>query len=230
MRQFLFGLTGGTAAAELRALARHARRHGSLVAMPILTKNFYDFFGFDRKLKIDPDSLQQRFYELSRQWHPDRFTRKSAGEQAQALEATAILNDGYRTLRDPVKRAEYLLTEEGFPIGEQRSKDVPPELLEEVFELNMTLEEMKGGDESARPQLEAARTNFVEMRAGIDRDLEGLFAKYDAVPAQTETAKQALHEIRGVLNRRRYIENLIRDVDRALNPALVKQEPVEDLL
>jgi molecular chaperone HscB len=198
--------------------------------MPTVAKNFYDFFGFDRKLTVDADALQKRFYELSRQWHPDRFTRKSADEQAQALEATAILNDGYRTLRDPVKRAEYLLAEEGFPIGEQRSKDVPPELLEEVFELNMMLEEMKGGDESARPQLEAAKTNFVEMLAGIDRDLEKLFAKYDAVPAETETAKQALHEIRGVLNRRRYIENLIRDVDRALNPALGKQERVEDLL
>ena len=198
--------------------------------MPTLAKNFYDFFGLDRKLTIDPDALQKRFYELSRQWHPDRFTRKSADEQAQALEATAILNDGYRTLRDPVKRAEYLLTEEGFPIGEQRSKDVPPELLEEVFELNMMLEEMKGGDESARPQLEAAKTNFVEMLAGIDRDLQNLFAKYDAVPAETETAKQALQEIRGVLNRRRYIENLIRDVDRALNPSADQQQPVENLL
>lgn len=198
--------------------------------MPTLTKNFYDFFGFDRKLELDSDALQKRFYELSRQWHPDRFTRKSAEEQAQALEATSVLNDGYRTLRDPVKRAEYLLTEEGFPIGEQRSKDVPPELLEEVFELNMMLEELKGGDESARPQLEAAKANFLDLRAGIDRDLENLFAKYDAVPAETETAKQALNEIRGVLNRRRYIENLIRDVDRALNPALAKQERAEDLL
>ena len=53
----------------------------------------------------------------------------------------AILNDGYRVLRDPIKRAEYLLAQEGFDIGEQRSKNVPPELLEEVFELNMLLEE-----------------------------------------------------------------------------------------
>lgn len=194
--------------------------------MPTISKNFYDFFGFDRKLTIDPDALQKRFYELSRQWHPDRFTRKSAEEQAQALEATAILNDGYRTLRDPVKRAEYLLTEEGFPIGEQRSKDVPPELLEEVFDLNMMLEEMKGGDESARPQLEAAKANFTGMLAGTDQDLRALFARYDAVPAETETAKQALHEIRGVLNRRRYIENLIRDVDRALSPAPTEEEEV----
>jgi len=197
--------------------------------MPILSKNFFEFFGIDRKLLLDPDVLQKRFYELSRNWHPDRFSRKSADEQAQALEATAVLNDGYRTLRDPVKRAEYLLTEEGFPIGEQRSKHVPPELLEEVFELNMALEELKGGDEDARPQLERARENFLGLRAGVDKDLESLFAKYDASESQSETAKQALNEIRGVLNRRRYIENLIRDVDRALKPEPAA-EPVEDRL
>jgi molecular chaperone HscB len=187
--------------------------------MPILSKNFFEFFGLPPKLRLDPESLQKRFYELSRNWHPDRFTRKSAEEQAQALEATAILNDGYRTLRDPVKRAEYLLAEEGFPIGEQRSKDVPPELLEEVFGLNMMLEELKEGDESARPQLKAAKAHFANLKQSVDEELEKLFAKYDVAESRSETAKQALHEIRGVLNRRRYVENLIRDVERALGPA-----------
>ena len=186
--------------------------------MASLPRNFYDFFGLDRKLNVDEAELQKRFYELSRQWHPDRFSRKSADEQAQALEATSILNDGYRTLRNPVHRAEYLLKEEGFPIGEQRSKDVPPELLEEVFELNMMLEELKEGEDSARPQLEAAKQNFIGLRDGVDRELETLFDKYDASESESETARQALHEIRGVLNRRRYIENLLRDVDRALTP------------
>ncbi len=192
--------------------------------------NFYEFFGFERKLGVDREALQKRFYELSRKWHPDRFSRNSPEEQMQALEATAILNDGYRTLKDPVKRAEYLLTEEGFPIGEQRSRDVPPELLEEVFELNMALEELKSGDESARPQLTAAKENFVSLRMNIDAELERLFAKYDAAEPQSETAKQALHDIRGVLNRRRYIENLIRDVDRALNAASDATAPAQDLL
>jgi molecular chaperone HscB len=197
--------------------------------MPTLSQNFFAFFGLGRKLTVDPDLLQRRFYELSRQWHPDRFSRKPASEQAQALEASAILNDGYRTLKDPVKRAEYLLTEEGFPIGEQRSRDVPAELLEEVFDLNIALEELKQGDESARPQLASAKENFLQMRADIDRQLTSLFARYDAAEGRSETARQALNEIRGVLNRRRYIENLIRDVDKALNPA-VASEPVEDLL
>ncbi|MBV8705751.1 MAG: Fe-S protein assembly co-chaperone HscB [Acidobacteriaceae bacterium] len=198
--------------------------------MPEFPRQFFDFFGLDRKLSIDEADLQKRFYQLSKEWHPDRWSRKSAGEQAQALEATSILNDGYRTLRDPVKRAEYLLTEEGFPIGEQRSKDVPLELLEEVFDLNIALEELRGGEESARPQLEAAKENFLRMRGEIHRELTNLFARYDAAESESETARQALHEIRGVLNRRRYIENLLRDVDKALNPAAAAAEPLEDRL
>lgn len=198
--------------------------------MPSFSKNYFEFFSLPRKLGVDGDVLQKRFYELSRQWHPDRFSRKGRDEQAEALEATSILNDGYRTLKNPVKRAEYLLTEEGFPIGEQRSKDVPPELLEEVFELNMALEELKSGDESARPQLQEAKGNFVNLQTGIDNELEALFRKYDAAEAQSETAKQALREVRGALNRRRYIQNLIRDVEKALNPALAAEESIEDRL
>jgi molecular chaperone HscB len=188
-------------------------------------QDYFEFFGLERKLDVDQASLQKRFYELSKKWHPDRYSRAPAEEQNQALEATSILNDGYRTLKDPVKRAEYLLEQEGFPIGEQRSKDVPPELLEEVFDLNMLLEELRSGDESQKPQLENAGENFRRMRDVIDEELESLFARHDAAAPESETSQQALHEIRGILNRRRYIENLIRDVERALKPSLQPAEP-----
>ncbi len=132
-------------------------------------QDYYALLGLDRKLNLDAQDLQQRFYELSRTLHPDRFMRRPEREREYSLDASSILNDAYRTLKDPVKRAQYLLKQEGFDIGEQRSKDVPPELLEEVFELNMALEEMRGGDDSARPQLEQAETNFADMLSGVDR-------------------------------------------------------------
>jgi molecular chaperone HscB len=127
------------------------------------------------------------------------------------MDATALLNDGYRTLKDPVRRAEYVLTRSGLDIGEQRSQDVPPELLEEVFELNMALEELRTGDAGARPQLEAARIRFLEMRAAADAQLADLFGRYDA-----GRDRAILAQIRAVLNRRRYIENLVREVEKTL--------------
>lgn len=172
---------------------------------------FYGFFGIDERLALDTADLQKRFYDLSRKLHPDRYGRKSAQERQYSEEATSILNDGYRTLRDPVKRAEYFLKQHGFDIGEQRSKDVPPELLEEVFELNMALEELRGGDESARPELEEARERFAAMLGDIDRRLEGEFVRYDE-----SHGAAVLASIRGILNRRRYVQNLVNEVEKEL--------------
>jgi molecular chaperone HscB len=168
------------------------------------TRDYFEFLDLPRNLAIDSKDLEKRFYALSRQLHPDLHSRKSVEEREQALESTAILNDAYRTLREPTSRAEYLLKLEGFDIGEQTTKDVPPELLEEVFELNMAIEELRSGDTDALPQLESARRRFEEMRGDLDAGLQTEFAEWDA-----GRNRETLIAIRGLLNRRKYIANLI---------------------
>ncbi len=169
---------------------------------------FYEALGLEPKLALDQDDLQKRFYDRSRQWHPDRFSRASAEEKQRSEEMTAMLNDAFRALRDPVSRAEYFLRESGLEL----SKDAPPELLEEVFDLNMALEELRGGDESARPQLMAAQERFAGMLGDADTDLAGLFSRYDAM-----SDPAVLDQIRATLNRRKYVSNLVRDVEKELN-------------
>lgn len=169
---------------------------------------YFEALGIAPALALDLDDLKKRFYERSRQWHPDRFSRKSAAEQEQALEMTATLNDAFRALRDPIERAEYVLAENGL----EPSKDAPPELLEEVFELNMALEELREGDESARASLAEARERFNGMLTESDAELNALFAAHDASPGA-----DALGKIRKNLNRRRYIANLVRDVEKELH-------------
>jgi molecular chaperone HscB len=175
--------------------------------------DYYELFGLTRSLNLSLDDLQKRYYDLSRQLHPDRFMQKPEAERQRALDMSSALNDAYRTLKDPIKRAQYLLGIEGFDIGDQRSKDVPLELLEEVFELNMALEEMRGGDDSARPQLEQAEKNFRNMLVETDLQIQSLFEQYDAA-----RSRDALAEVRNVLNRRKYIQNLVSDVERTLAP------------
>jgi molecular chaperone HscB len=176
--------------------------------------DYFEIFGISRNLNLSVDDLQQRYYRLSRELHPDRFMNKPPAEQQRALDMSSALNDARRTLQDPIKRANYLLSLEGFDIGEQKSKDVPPELLEEVFELNMALEEMRSGDDSARPQLEQAEANFSGILTDIDTQLQSLFTQYDRTPD-----REALTEIRGVLNRRKYIQNLLSEVRTELTPS-----------
>lgn len=162
------------------------------------------------QLALDAKELEKRFYALSRKLHPDVFSRRPAREQEYALESSAVLNDAYRTLKDPVARALYVLKQAGFDIAEQGTKDVPPELLEEVFELNMALEELHSGDEDAREQLRAARLRFEAMRDEIDREMQNRFAAWDSGHNGA-----VLDEIRGQLNRRKYITNLISRTDEA---------------
>jgi molecular chaperone HscB len=105
--------------------------------------------------------------------------------------------------------------ENGFDIGEQKSANVPPELLEEVFELNMALEELRNGDEDARPQLEEAHARFAAMQEEVDADLHALFSEYDRTGS-----RDVLARIRGTLNRRKYIRNLLNEVEQVQDLAV----------
>jgi molecular chaperone HscB len=160
-------------------------------------RDYFELFGLEPKLSLDRSDLEQRFYGLSRKLHPDRFLRATPA----VLETSASLNDAYRTLRDPVSRAEYLLKRQGLEAGDARQAS--PETLEEVFALNEALEELRNGSEDARPQVEAARERFLGLLRDADRELDALARRYD------EGDPTAAGELRALLNRRRYIANLL---------------------
>lgn len=173
--------------------------------------DYFAIFGIEKKLALDVEDLQRRFYDNSRAWHPDRHARAGAEQLAYAEEASATLNDAWRALRDPVTRAEYVLKAEGFNLGEQRGRDVPPELLEEVFALNMALEEAREGDAQAKDDVVASLAKFEGLLREIDAERDRIFQAYDANPN-----RETLAGLRALLNRRKYIQNLVRDARAAL--------------
>ena len=196
--------------------------------------DYFTLFSLPQHLHIDLAALEKNFYAQSRKLHPDRFAAKPAAEQAAALSASSQLNDAYRTLRDPIARTEYLLSLQGIQLEEQsraatdlakstgtaKKQVAPPDLLEEAFELNMALEEMKmgGDDPDARRELESARAKFSAMLLEIQQTLEALWTAWDlAVDANNEPAKEAAKQAMvALLNRRSYVRNLARDVNAAL--------------
>jgi molecular chaperone HscB len=169
---------------------------------------YYQVLGLEPKLSLDLEDLKERFYGRSRLWHPDHFVQADPLERERALDMTALLNDAFRILREPSSRAEYFLKQHGLEL----SKDPPPELLEEVFDLNLMMEELREGDSSARRDLESARDRFAGMLAQIDAELHELFASYDL-----SQSREILDEIQQALSRRRYISNLVRDANKELN-------------
>jgi molecular chaperone HscB len=200
--------------------------------------DYFTFFGLRRKLNVDVGALEREFYQLSRRLHPDVYSQGEFKEQGWSLEQSSKLNDAYRTLKDPIKRTEYLLRLEGVELEEQsktateqartsgqiKKQVVPPDLLEEVFELNMQLEEARmnkkmGEDDPALlKDLEAHKVHFEQKHESLSVELKTYWDEWDhAVDSGTEQDRE---KIRGkmvdVLNRRNYIRNLVRDVNEAL--------------
>jgi len=107
--------------------------------------DFFSVFGLEPRLNLDLPALEHEFHRLSRKLHPDRFARAQENEKEWSLADTALLNDAYRTLKDPLRRTGYLLKLLGAvdPEHQEKSPRTPADLLEEVFELNMQIEEMR---------------------------------------------------------------------------------------
>jgi molecular chaperone HscB len=211
---------------------------------PPAPADYFSFFGLAPKLNLDAAALTTDFYDLSRKLHPDINASTSAKEQEWSLEQSSLLNDAYRTLKDPIKRTEYLLhlegvvleeqsktaTEQARTTGEIKKQIVPPDLLEEVFELNMQLEELRMNKKNRDHDsglVEEVEKQKLELEAKHDALLDELRAQWNAWdamversqngnPATPEARAEVTAKIVDVLNRRNYIRNLVRDVNAVL--------------
>ncbi len=205
---------------------------------PPVPVDYFTFFGFPRKLDLATAALEKEFYALSRRLHPDMFAQAESQERAWSLEQSSLLNDAYRTLKDPIKRTEYLLRLEGVELeeqskqatekaratGELKKQVVPPDLLEEVFELNMHLEELRaqkkiGEDDPALlEEIGKAKLSLEEKHNALLAELKTDWGKWDrSVDSGTEQEGIKIRDhMVDVLNRRNYIRNLLKDVNEAI--------------
>lgn len=189
--------------------------------------DYFSVFSLEPKLNLDLSALEREFHRLSRKLHPDRFARAEDIEKQWSLADTALLNDAYRTLKDPLRRTEYLLKLEGAEIGEEFSgkgrKDpsrVPADLLEEVFDLNLQLEEMRMArnmgetDHALEASLVEAKKKFDGLVEAVDRDLRTEWKLWDEGDEAARSASEK--RMVAMIDRRRYLSNLVRDVTEIL--------------
>jgi molecular chaperone HscB len=189
--------------------------------------DYFAMFGLPPKLHLDVQALEKQFYRYSRKLHPDVHARASQQEQEWSLAQASLLNDAYRTLKNPLERTKYLLRLEGVQFEEDRGPNpskVPADLLEEVFELNMQLEELRQNqkmgedDPQLRRDLEAAKNQFAGQLSALDEQVRSRWSAWDAAWEQSDEAKKtaAKEAMTALLQRRSYLQNLVRDVDQTL--------------
>ena len=195
---------------------------------PKPSPDYFAVFGLPRKLWLEMSALEQKFLQLSWKLHPDNFVNASDEERELSLKRSSELNDAYRILRDPVGRVEYLLEIEGERKEGEKKQQAPPELLEEVFELNESLDELReakssGGDLSdLKNRLQSAEKNFQEKLDELDAQLQSVAREWDATldaNGTGETRKKLMARMNELLNRRSYLRNLVANVRKELAEA-----------
>jgi molecular chaperone HscB len=183
--------------------------------------DYFTVFGLPRKLGVDGEALRRRFYELSRQHHPDFHQGADAERQAEVLGQSALVNRAYRALREPLARVEYLIAlEEGREVreGATAKPKAPRELLEEMMEVQEALEEAKaeglGGDAGTR--LREERRRLEERYAAVATAVSRRTAEWDRLVVEGGDRRPLLEWFKQRLATRAYLRTVIGDLSDAL--------------
>ncbi len=182
--------------------------------------------GVPRRWHLDAALLAERHLALTRELHPDRFAQASPRERLMSLERTTAINDAYRTLRDPIRRAEYILSLAGIGHGDHslaqghESAPTDPEFLEEIMHVRERMMELDlgGGHGRESPEAVAIRAGAEAKIAAIDQRIADQFAVWEQDPGAAGS-QAILLDIDRCLAQRRYYINIVREIEGEEIPA-----------
>jgi molecular chaperone HscB len=152
-----------------------------------LTASFFELFEFPVGYSIDSDTLSEKYLELQKATHPDRFASGSDQEKRLAAQMTARINEAYETLGHPLRLAIYLLEQESIEIEHNPTLD--PMFLMEQIELREELEDIGESGEDGLPALDQFRVKGKAILA----ELEAEFADY--YPDELKNAEQVVYKM-----------------------------------
>lgn len=164
---------------------------------------YFTLFQLEPQFDIDTDSLEQSYRTLAARFHPDRFASASAFEQKQAVMMSSTINEAYRTLKNPIDRAAYLLRQQGIDADAPEHTSFAPEFLMQQMEWRETLTEVRGGqDQTALPALDKEISGAQQE---LWRDLREAFRRQ-----QYEDAAQLVRQGRFLDKLKKEISNLLQ--------------------
>ena len=169
----------------------------------------FERLGLPRRFSVDADAIEREYLARSRTIHPDFHQLGTGGEQRASLELTAALNEANLTLRDPIRRTEYLLTLYGGPTGPQE-KSLDQMFLMEMMDVREQFEEAKASKDTAA--LAALETDLTARNAAQLGQIAKLFERFEQLPDDHADRSGLLVQVRRVLNAVKTVRSLLRDL------------------
>lgn len=174
--------------------------------------DYFSILGFPRRtLNVDPVDLEKRFFALSKKFHPDRFASRGGLQVQLSHDWSSAINNAYRTLKDPVSRAKYVV-EQDLGSVEETSARVPPDMAELLFELHDVLDTIRETPDNppaaAVTEIKNAEKDLRGKVKSLEDELKNEFVRYDAAPDP-----QSVRKMKELLSERSYIASFLRQID-----------------
>ncbi|QYZ65348.1 MAG: cysteine desulfurase [Gammaproteobacteria bacterium (ex Lamellibrachia satsuma)] len=177
------------------------------------SKNYFELFGLPVGFIVDADSLSDRYRDLQRVIHPDRYANASEQERLLSLQGASRINEAFETLKDPIARATYLLTMHGIEMDAQKETTSDMAFLMQQMELREELEGVRNQDDPYEAVL--------DLRGRINKQIKTLVGQMavqfeSATPDQLEDAREILRKMRFLQKLRTEVESVAADLEDEL--------------
>ena len=161
--------------------------------------NYFELFSIPIQLKVDVNALSARFFELSRQFHPDYFVNEEPEVQAQALENSALLNKAWKTFQQADDTIKYVLMEKNL-LEEEEKYALPPDFLMEVLEIN---EELMEPDPAKMPEL---KNRILQLQEDIYEPVRRIIEDYK----EGSTPDESLYKVKEYYYKKKYLDRILK--------------------
>jgi molecular chaperone HscB len=169
-----------------------------------LQQDFFSLFDLPSQFKIDAALLEQKYRALQAQVHPDKFAHLSETERRISMQWATRVNEAYQTLRSPLNRARYLLTQNGVDTQEETNTAMPVDFLMQQMEWREALAEAK-------------QARNTEALAGIELQAKRIKLSLEQKLALDLDSAQDYAAASGIVRKLKFIEKLTEELGAAFD-------------
>jgi molecular chaperone HscB len=149
-----------------------------------MAMTYFDLFGIPVQLSVDAKALSRKFFELSRQYHPDYYAGAEPAVQAEVLEKSALLNKAWKTFQHPDTTIKYVLQQKGL-LEEEEKYELAPEFLMEVMDINEAIMDGEKKSEELLSKIDKLEKEIYEpVKNVVEHYAEGHTPEKELLPVK----------------------------------------------
>ena len=164
--------------------------------------NYFELYEMPVTMKPDMQQVKQKFYELSRRYHPDFYTNASDEEQAETLEKSSLVNKAFKAFQNGDETIKYVLQLNGLLEEEEKYK-LPPAFLMEMLELNEQIADAKMEDDTAA--LQQIQSTIYDIQSNLYQPVQQIVEHYQ----EGVTTKEELLQVKDYYYKKKYLTRIL---------------------